>query len=374
MKLRELWALVGLALLGTACAGRSESFIEDDEPDPVEIEAAPEGCRNDLGEGADLKEGQTIAACGLAPGSRLFGVQGSLAHVLTPGGSFLAVDLRTGGQVRLYSTRVPRIASAPVPRLHAGEIFFHDRYERGPRAGTGLLAVSAVAPTMKGDFRLLAPLHGARFAGEPSFNDGRDAYAGSFEDGKRGPLMHIDLETGGELRMTTKEARPVALSDTYVYYMASGLISRMPRSGGTPELVTRYQAAAACCDRNFAADDEYIYFPRHDRPQEVVRASPGAEPEDAFVGYTDFLCGLPDPEGLQIDEDWLYFRRGTWLQRVPLTGSYTASEATTVTDVNSGAAFFDRDHIYVTVDRGGKEFPREAVIVQVKKSSLKAPE
>lgn len=328
----------------------------------------PEACGDYVSAVLPLREGASVVACGLAPGSSLFAVADDVAFTLTRGHTIRSTVFDTGVHRNLHPAGGQ--SSPPLPHLYRNEIFFQTRFQLDTHNPVRVVAVPAQTVTEREDARLVGPHSDDIIPNAIGFGAGRYRYSGSTDHShggaRTGPIVELDLETG-DLRVLTEEpAVAVGATEHVVYYCRDQTIWRVSHTGAEPAaVVTEIESCAA----DVAVDDEYVYLAPAETPYEIWRFGPD-ESERLYVSpEPDPHLPLPPPARFQRDENWLYFVRYDGLYRVEL-GSPSEPERIIGGLLDSGPVIFDASSLYIAVARGGVDEPLETVVVRIAKSAL----
>lgn len=359
-----LLASLLLAPLATACT--DEGAIADDEgPGTTATPAA--GCTTDF-------PGQVVVACDFGPGIHPFAVTDGRVYTVSRLGTYSVLDLAYSTKTRLYrylfSLTTTELAWGTV--VKDGRLYFPGKVLQDGGVMSALLSIDATTPTL--DEATVVTWFDRYELHAPMFGDGERLYAEStvHEDfsASSGPVMSIGYDGDGLTPRTQGYAMPIGLVGDTLYYMRARAIERMPKTGGTAEVIATELSDASFYDR--AVDAEYAYTTTAAAPYELRRF--GANGQSELVVTADRGPGdLPfgPPRDLRRDDDWLYYLQENvgssyrMLTRVRADGTGEPEGVMSGQDLTPPV--FDSAGIYVGYTRGGGDEPIEGVVVQLAK-------
>lgn len=356
-------SLIASATMLAPLAGCSGPTTMRDAAIPPGDGAVPasEPCRNALYEGAALPEGTTIVVCGLAPGSELVDVVGSVVYTASPRAVFVRHDTATGAHTRLYQT----FANERTASYVDGQIVFDGWLGVGETTQSGMLAISADVPTPDDGARLLSEAIDY-FPGGRVLADGLQRYVG--ESG-RGSVLALDVASGRTRRVVDGTA--IGLSTSWLYYCDdTNEVRRIRRDGSEDQwLAPAAVPTPHCAAEVRAVDEDGIYLTRQDAPYEIWHFGP--EGRETFVGTTsdgDVEVPIAPAARLFVDGPWVYALRqpsgvhgADSLTRVAVG----RDEQYVISGTDVGPPRFRDGALYVALTRDGLDGPVDGVVVRI---------
>lgn len=361
---QPVFASLLLAPLATACLADDPGTVTA-PPTPV----TPPGCTT------DVPAGHVVVGCDFGPGIRPFAAVDGRVYAVSGQGTYAAIDLATATSTRLFryefSTTATALAWGTV--VHDGTLYLPGNVVVDGGVRAALLSFDATTPTPDGEATVVAWANRHELTA-PMFGDGEHLYAESIVHDDftalSGPVVAIGYDGQGLVARTTRYGMPIGLAGDHLYYQHARTLERVPRGGGTAEVLATALSDASFYDR--AVDADHAYTTTAAAPYELRRFGAGGASElvhTADEGNVEIPLG--PPHDLRRDGEWLYYMQDLFgsgstyasLQRVRADGSGEPEGLVAGPDLTPPV--FDATGIYVGYTRGGSDEPIEGVVVRI---------
>ncbi|MDC0740790.1 hypothetical protein [Polyangium mundeleinium] len=320
----------------------------------------------------DVPDGEVVVGCDFGPGITPFAVGAGRVYVVSPSGTYSAIDLAAASTTRLFryqfTATTTQLASSTVVR--GDTLYFPGSVIEGGIVRTALMAFDAVTATPDGAAEIVA--WGDRYElVAPMIGDGERLYAESVvhEDisASSGPVIAIGYDGSSPTMLTEEYDAPIGVAGGFLYYRHGYEAKRVPTTGGAAELLASGLSSHGLGDH--AVDADYVYTTSAVAPYELRRFGAGGSNElvlAAPMGDAEFPRGAP--HDLRRHGAWLYFLQNfgdgyAMLSRVRADGSSEFEQLAQGTQLTPPV--FDDTGIYVAYTRGGADDPFEGVIVRI---------
>ena len=229
----SLVASLCLAPLATACTDDGET---GDNEGPGIIATPAAGCTT------DVPNNQVVVACDFGPGIRPFAATSGRVYTVSPVGTYSAVDLAYSAKTLLYryqfSTTTTAMAWGTV--IQDGRLYFPGDVVEDGGVRSALLSIDATTPTPDEQATVVA--WGDQYElRAPMFGDDERLYAKSTViegfGASSGPVVSIGYDGDGLVPRTAGYGMPIGLVGDTLYYLRDRTIARMPKTGGTAEVI-----------------------------------------------------------------------------------------------------------------------------------------
>ncbi|MDX2090023.1 MAG: hypothetical protein SFX73_19355 [Kofleriaceae bacterium] len=365
---KPLLASLLLAPLATACTTDDRGTASGPGPGPGPIVMPAAGCTT------AVPDTQVVVGCDFGPSVHPFAVSDGRLYAVS-GGTFSAIDLASSAKTRLFRyefTSFPAALAAGTV-VQDGRLYMPGNVVVDGGVMSALLSVDAIAPTPD-DVPTVVTWFERYHLQAPMFGDGEHLYAEStvHEDFSAfsGPVVAIGYDGDDLAPRSPRYGMPIGLADDTLYYLHGRTLERMPKTGGTAEVLATDLSDASFHDR--AVDADHAYTTTAAAPFELRRfGANGVNEVVATAHEGNPEVPMSPPHDLRRDGDWLYFlqdvggegSRYRALQRVPADGSGEIEAVVSGEDLTPPV--FDGDGLYVAYTRGGVDEPIEGVVVRI---------